>query len=200
MERPVESELLELIRNGDFKAFEVLFRLYYPRPCAYAHFYLPEESDAEDIVQDLFVSLWCRRRDLQIRTSLSAYLQRAVRNRCLNFIRRYKSRRLLRGDETRSEFFSDVCSVESDSLLPSDPLEMCEIENRISLIVQGLPEKCRRVFELSRFEGLDYLQIALKLGISPNTVKVHIFKALTRLREGLSEFLPVFVFFFCLFG
>lgn len=107
-----------------------------------------------------------------------------MRNRSLNYIRDRKKHSIL--EHVKEEDFAEVNTA----------LETSELEQRIELAIQSLPEKCRRVFELNRMEGLKYAQIAEKMGISIKTVEAQMSKALSVLREHLREFLMLIFFMF----
>jgi RNA polymerase sigma-70 factor (ECF subfamily) len=137
---------------------------------------------AEEIVQEVFIKLWERREELEFNSSVKSYLFRAVHNTSLNYLRHLKVR-----EEHRqyAEERHQLLSMEY-----SDGLEEKELENRIWDAIGRLPEQCARIFQMSRFEGLKYREIADKLGISPKTVEVQMGKALRRLREDLKDYLP----------
>ena len=131
-------------------------------------------TEAEEVVQDLFVKIWERRMELVVETSLKHDLFRSVRNQCLNLIRRDKVRQLhamkLR-DALLSEDAPEDYSISPEKLL------------RIEEGIASLPEKRQEIFRLNREEGLKYREIAEKLGISVKTVEAQMGAALKSLRE-----------------
>ena len=161
--------------------FEGVFREHYGALCQYACNMLRDRDDAEEEVQALFLAFWERRETILISTSLKAYLYRSVHNRCLNRIKHLSIR-----DEHRQH----VTYVgEASTLSPMDALAGQELGERIEVAMKQLPEQCRRVFYLSRFEELRYGEIAERLGISAKTVENQIGKALRILRLELADFL-----------
>ena len=168
------------IATGDRNAFESLFRLHYRALCAFAIGYVKDPDRAEDLVQDLFFRLWLDREKVQITTSIKAYLYASVRNRCLTEIK--SGGRLV------------VLNEDADDRPQEDVLSEDEHTERIARVqaaIEELPEERRKVFKLSRYEGLKYQEIAERLGISVKTVENQMGKALKTLREELSDLVPL---------
>jgi RNA polymerase sigma-70 factor (ECF subfamily) len=169
--------------EGGITAFEMLFRTYYQPLCNYAYSFLQDRQDAEEIVQSTFLLVWEKRETLAIRTSVKPYLYAMVRNACLNVIKHEKIKQRHAGEEM--------------ALAPRshDPVTQTiasnELEHRITLAMEDLPEQCRMVFKLSRFEELRYAEIAKELNISVKTVENHMGKALKIMREKLKDYLPM---------
>jgi RNA polymerase sigma-70 factor (ECF subfamily) len=182
-----EKYLIESIKKGDQESFEFLFKSYYSGLCKYARNIIHNETIAEDLVMDIFVKLWEAESSLLISSSISGYLYQSVHNHCLNWL----TRKHKRFSELNSETIERL-----NSLLPpdtsSDPLQnmnYTELNNKIVQSIDKLPEECRKIFILSRTEELSHKQIAEHLGISENTVKVQIYRALIKLRILLKEYL-----------
>ena len=171
----------------DKSAFEELFRSLFPGLVIFARKYVPDQDTAKEIVHNVFLNLWEKREKVDTRASLKSYLFTSVHNRCLNFIRDEKK-------FDRDEFlFQRLDSTEfADG---TDRLEEQELEQRIFDALQALPEKCREVFTLNRFEGLKYGEVAEKLGISVKTVEAQMSKALKILREKLADYLTILILF-----
>jgi RNA polymerase sigma-70 factor (ECF subfamily) len=179
-ERNIEIKL-------DKSAFEELFRSFFPSLVLFAQKYLPDQDTAKEIVHNVFINLWEKRQQVDTGSPLKSYLFTSVHNRCLNYIRDQKK---FDKDET---LFQRLDSAEfSDGV---DRLEEQELEQRIYDALQALPEKCREVFMLNRFEGLKYAEIAEKLSISVKTVETQMSKALKILREKLIDYLGVIILF-----
>lgn len=145
---------------------------------------MKDQGLAEDIVQELFISLWNRRESLQIRTSLQTYLFTSNRYQIIKAVRsRVQNSSLFQNLEERI-----LTSSDSDALLYSK-----ELRDRVTKIVSQLPEKCREIFLLSREQQLSNTEIARKLNISVKTVENQITIALRKIREALGilmAFLP----------
>lgn len=165
----------------DKDSFEKLFRSFFPPLMVFAKKILVDEDDAREVVQQVFISVWEKRQEIDLSTSLKTYLFTAVHNRSLNVIRDRKKFSSVDVPDVAGEW--DVSSV----------IESMELEERIMEVVRSLPEKCREVFEMNRFDGLKYSEIAVRLNISVKTVENQMSKALKILREKLSKFMTILV-------
>jgi RNA polymerase sigma-70 factor (ECF subfamily) len=170
--------ILSGIRNGEKKAFDLLFEHYYSNLCNYAASVVHDHDVAEDIVQDLFAELWVNHKQITIRSSLYSYLLRSTRNACLDHLKHLKVR-----EKFQSEVQSELSVAFDDNLI------LAEILHRMNEIIEQLPDQCKRIFKLSRFDNLKYREIAKLLGISENTVDTQIRRALNKLKHDLSDYL-----------
>lgn len=170
------------IRAGDCRAFEALFREYYEPLCGFAQSQLQDPEAAEDLVQDLLLDLWRRRRQLRPRQSLRAYLFGAVRNQC---IKRIKHRQVRRRWEREEKQKTPPRGAD-----PEEGFRYRELRRAMQEGVAELPERRRQVYVLSRQHGLTYKEIAAAMDISPKTVESQMVKALKFLRERLGPLLP----------
>lgn len=172
--------------NGDEKEFKSLFDLLYVGMVQQATFYTNDFAVAEDVVQEIFVRLWEKRDELKEVQNLQGYLLLSVKNRCLNYLEhqqvvdKYKQYCLLQEVQDNNE--------DSEQF----------IEN-VGRLLEKLPEKRRRVLEMSVLEAKSYAEIAELLGISLNTVKDHVKKAYAFLREELRQNISLPVLFFVLY-
>jgi RNA polymerase sigma-70 factor (family 1) len=174
-----EQDTIQAIRQGKITVFEQVFREYYAPLTRFAGGMIKREAEAEEIVQELFFTLWEKRESLSINTSIRSYLYQSTRNRCLN---------ALKHQQVRNRHQQEVKYTQASLVqLPEEP---SELGDRIQAAIQSLPDRCREVFELSRFEGLKYREIADLLNISPKTVEVQMGKALRELRKQLADYLP----------
>lgn len=180
----LQTENLSL---GDITAFEMLFRTYYQPLCNYAYTFLQDREDAEEVVQSTFLLVWEKKDALAIRTSVRPYLYAMVRNACLNVIKHEKIKQRHAGEELA------LADRSHDSV--SHTVASNELEYRIKEAMEALPEQCRMVFKLSRFEELKYSEIAAQLSISVKTVENHMGKALKIMREQLKDYLPLIIVF-----
>jgi RNA polymerase sigma-70 factor (ECF subfamily) len=171
----------------DQQNFEKIFKAYFPALMAFSRKILGNEDDAREVVHQVFINLWERRSEIDLSTSLKSYLFTAVNNRSLNVIR------------DRKKFSSEEVPDLAENWDVSAELESMELEERIREAISGLPERCRVIFELNRFEGLSYGDIAKELDISIKTVENQMSKALKILREQLSNYLSL-LFWFVLYA
>jgi RNA polymerase sigma-70 factor, ECF subfamily len=188
-----EKYIIDSIKSGDKKAYEMLFKGYYSNLCKYARNIVRNEATAEDLVMDIFIKIWESGTELVINTSLPGYLYRCVHNHCLNYLTRKHKQFIELNDETIDRL---------NKIIPPDMLDdananmnLTVLQSKIEKGIEQLPEACRKIFVMSRTEELSHNEIANRLNISENTVKVQIYRALVKLRLHLQEFLPgMFIF------
>lgn len=172
-----EEELLERIAKNDKSAFELVFREHYADLCKFGAKYVRDTTVAEEIVQEVFINIWDRRDKLNISTSVKAYLFTAVRNRSFNYIK------LQLPKEQNKVELTNVANVDLDS--GSDKELKEELYKQVQQAIDGLPNKCRIIFDLSRNAGMTYKEIAEELDLSVKTVENQVGHALRKLREQL---------------
>ncbi|MDR0758393.1 MAG: RNA polymerase sigma-70 factor [Tannerella sp.] len=179
---PDEYDLIAALKEGNAQAFSLIFNAWYRDLVLFAGNCLAQQAACEDIVQSVFLKLWSERATLVIDTSLKSWLLRAVRNACLDEIRH------------RNVVFEHESYVLS-SLRPDDLVDTenyvlySELQRHLHRALERMPEAYREAFELNRFEGLKYREIAGKLNVSERTVEDRIGKAISFLRKYLREFL-----------
>ncbi|HEY4208763.1 MAG TPA: RNA polymerase sigma-70 factor [Puia sp.] len=173
-----ESILIEGLRKGDMHAFERLFREYYELLCLFAHRYIDNMPVSEEIVADAYAAVWERRETLLISTSFRAYIYRAVRNRCLNHIKHQRIEQAYL-DHVRQHYHL------SDEGVGSAREE--ELSREVEEAIESLPERCRQIFKMSRYDDLRYVDIAKMLQLSPKTVERQMMIALEKLRRQLKH-------------
>lgn len=181
-----EQYLLRRLKQGDADAFTLLFRRYYKDLVLFGGVFLPDQAVCEDIVQSIFLKLWKDRSALAIETSLKSFLLKSVRNSCLDEIRH-----------------SNVKREHESYVITHNVLEHVDTENyilysdlyqQLQQALDKLPDAYREAFEMNRFEGLKYREIAERLEVSERTVEVRISKAIELLRQYLKDFLPLFIY------
>ena len=173
--------LLSAVQRGDQKAFDTLFRRYYPMLCAYGHRFV-ELEDAEEIVEDSLLWIWENRETLVIDSSLNSYLFKMVYRRALN--------KLAHIDATQradTRFYEEM----QEMLQDTDYYQIEELAKRIEDAVAALPESSREAFVMHRFRDMSYKEIAETLGVSPKTIDYRIQQALKQLRVDLKDYLPL---------
>jgi len=174
-----DQQVIDLLQTDSDKAIELLFRMHYAFLCKTVIRIVPDPVFVEDLVQDVFYELWKKRENIVINTSIRAYLKRAAINKTLNHIR---SQKMKFDDEAPQH------DLKSNQISSQRKLETDELQNVINQAISELPERCRIVFSLSRFEELSYREIADSLDISIKTVENQISKALKILREKLAPY------------
>ncbi len=172
-----DIQLIRRIKENDEDAFDSLFRRYYKYLVVVAYQYIKDDHKAKDIVQDVFHDLWKRRSGLEI-VNTKAFLRRAAINGCLANMRKGK----------RISFDTDeVNSDGSSKNYVEEEINFNELNQVVRKIVDLLPERCREIFELSRFEQLSHKEIAQRLDISVKTIENQMTKALKIFRSQLKE-------------
>lgn len=170
---PIPKEKLAL--------FETTFKTYFKALHAYAITIVKDAMAAEEIVQNVFYKVWKNQEAIEIQQSLTAYLYRCVYNDGLNH---------LKHEKVKATYQNYAAQHMSHSNNASERVRAKELETRLDAALKELPEQCRTIFQMSRFEELKYMQIADRLGISVKTVENQMGKALKLLRLKLADFLP----------
>jgi RNA polymerase sigma-70 factor (family 1) len=170
-----DQELFGLIKEGDDNAFSEIYKRYWKDMYHNACKILRNEDLAQDIVQEVFISLWNRRTELTVQHPKS-YLQQSTRFAVLKAIRNLKM----------DEQFNNRLREITTELITDDPLLFKEQQEILHKLLAELPEDCKEVFRMSREEQLTYKQIAEKLAISEKSVERRISKSLKFLRENMS--------------
>jgi RNA polymerase sigma-70 factor, ECF subfamily len=172
---------IEGIRNGDEAAFDALFRAFYPRLCSYVARLTRSPHVAEELVQEVFASIWERRRDWEPQGSVDQYLFRAAKNRALKYVRR---------QEVRSRVKGEIEAGSRDRpATPEELLVLDEISAAAQEAIDSLPDQRRHIFLLSREGALTYREIAELLNISVKTVETQMARALKAIRTVLLPYL-----------
>ncbi|PRD57101.1 RNA polymerase sigma-70 factor [Sphingobacterium gobiense] len=177
-----DQELLELVYQGDRRAFTVIYDRYWKKLFVIASNRLSELEEAEEIVQDIFVSLWTRRHQLNITSTLSRYLAVSVKYRVFTAINK---------SYTQKQYIDSLMDTSSIDDSTQELLAFEELQRELEYYVAGLPEKCQLVFRMSREQGYSQKQIAKKLQISEKTVEAHLGKAFKTLRAKLNSFMTL---------
>ena len=181
-----ELFLYEELKRGKEYAFDFFFNYYYPGLCVYAQKMISlSEEQAKDIVQDVFVKFWNDREKLNIQFSVRSYLFVSVKNKCFDFLR--KKNRNIKFEEITVEH--DITDESFETYILS------ELQTLFNKSLNKLPERCREIFELSRFHGLKNREIAAKLNLSEKTVENQVTKALHILKEELKDYLTLLALF-----
>jgi RNA polymerase sigma-70 factor (ECF subfamily) len=164
------------IKGGSEKAFNKAFDLYYSSLCYFANNLLHDFDLSRSIVQQVFVDLWIKRDKLLV-NSLRSYLYQSVHNSALDVLKHKK---------VETQYLSLLDKGEPEEM--TDLMEEAELADRINRAIQNLPEKCREIFVMCRFDELKYAEIAARLNISVKTVEMQIGIALKKLRIELSDY------------
>ena len=178
--------------------FEYIYIYYFPKMKRFAREYVLSDEDAENIVQDVFLELWEKKEILSLQLNVIAYLFTAIRNRCINFLRR--SMIAKNAENKLQEEYKLTLQMKYYSLeaFNQEIFQEKDVEHILSKAIDTLPEKCREIFILSKIKGKKQKDIATELNISVNTVETQISIAYKKLRNELKEHFPLFYFLLCL--
>lgn len=191
--KQIDKHIIERISAGDERAFSSLYDAYYTYLCTIAVYYVFDRSEANEVVNDLFVHLWNHRSELP--DHIHTYMIRSVQNRCQNHIRASQTReRVL--DQHRQQLLNYQEEFILSNYNPLQNMENAEIEQQIRAVAGQLPPKCRAVFENYFFEGKSIDDIAEEMNISVNTVRVQIQNAISRMRPSLQHLIYMLSVFY----
>lgn len=168
-------------KAGTIETFEEVFHAYYKALVVYARTILKDTDEAEDIVQQVFITIWEKRSSMEVHTSLRALLYKSVHNACLNKIKQ---------QAVRTKYAADA-QHNIPKMAADDGIQQKELQKSIEMALSTLPEQCGRIFRMSRFDQLKYQEIADQLGLSVKTVENQMGKALKIMKEQLKDYLPI---------
>jgi RNA polymerase sigma-70 factor (ECF subfamily) len=176
-----EADCVTKIRDGDAGAFEELFNTYCQQLINFTRNYVIDKQVAENIVQDVFVRIWQRRKKLDPSKMIKSYLYTSVKNEALKQLRQL---------EIEKKSHERILESYEDSR-PEKEIEGKEIGFYVNRAIDELPEKCREIFIMNRYDNLKYAEIADILDISVKTVETQMGRALKKLREKLKPIFPL---------
>lgn len=162
--------------------FERVFKENFKNLHAYACSILKDQDDAEEMVQNVFYKLWEKKEKIDELQSVQAYLYRSVYNECMNFVKHEKVKAAY---EAHAVHHGDMAGGMTDNK------GVKELERRLAEAMNDLPEQCRTIFQMSRFEELKYREIADRMGLSVKTIENQMGKALKIMRTKLADYLTV---------
>lgn len=184
MEKAAINKAFKIETKADF---EKLFETHYNNLCAYANNFIKDVDASEEVVQEVLFKLWTNKDSIIITSSVQSYLFRAVRNASLNVLKHVNIR-----EDYKVQNELDMQDIQSTE----DEMIVSELEVKIREAINQLPIERKKVFLLSRYDGLKYKEIAEKLNISVSTVEGQMVKALKFLRTELKDYLPWVILFF----
>jgi RNA polymerase sigma-70 factor (ECF subfamily) len=181
-----DEKLFELFKQGDTHAYKIIYDRFTPVLYTHGYKFLRDHDEVKDVIQDLFMSIWNKRNEIQLSSSLSAYLYSAAKNRILDRIAY---------NDVRSRYEASLQGfIDQGHWATDQKVRENELQLLIEQEIKALPAKMREVFELSRRDHLSYKQIAEQLDISDKTVKKHVSTAIKVLRVKLRSIHILFYF------
>lgn len=175
-----EDRWVRAINRGDEKAYEEMYKFYYPRLGQFLLRYLPSKKEAEDVIHNLFFRVWKNRAKLKPQGTLRAYLYTAARNQALKHLGRNK--------DHRHSDLADYPHLQGEERYPEEKIEYKEFAAAFRNAVKQLPERRRHIFLLHREDHLTYREIADVLDISVKTVETQMSRSIKFLSEKLAHF------------
>lgn len=172
-------------QSNEEQAFELIFRKYYVRLCGFANKFIANQAEAEEIVQEVFLNIWSKRDRLKLDNEIKPYLFKSVQNLCFNFVEHQK---------VIDNYYSVIEVVYRNQKEDFDTYEsvlFTEFQAKVDEAIGSLPDECRKIFRMSREEGLKYNEIASKLGLSVKTVETQMSRALSKLKTELKDYLCI---------
>lgn len=187
-----EEQLVAFLRLGDHAAFTEIYNRYWEVMTDSAFQRLRSREDVEEVVQEVFVNLYIRREEISPKSTLEAYLKTALKFKLIDAYRAQKVH--------FSHIENLVQEANSVPVAIDVQMDVNELRKRVRSAADRLPEKCREVFIMSRYEQLSHQEIALKVGITVSTVKKHLYRAMEILREEFkNNHLDLMIFFLLVF-
>ncbi len=187
----IEENFDNRVNDNEVKAFEIVFKSHYVKLTLFANRFLNDIDVSEEIVSEALTVLWEKRDTIASSSNITAYLYKMVQNKCMNYIKHLK---------IENEYVNYMIRNKLIDELPehlTDPYQEKELSVQIRMAINSLPERCRQVFEMSRFEYLKNREIAERLNISQKTVERQITIALEKLRRSL-EYIMTMVLLYLL--
>jgi RNA polymerase sigma-70 factor (ECF subfamily) len=178
VEDQFDSTNMERLRQGDIDVFEELFRVHFSPLLQFAFEYVNDVADAENIVQEVLYNVWKNRRYVNPQLNIKTYLFTAVKNQSLKYLKHQK---------VHHNFVVKQVSLHTDDDSPEKLLLYKELETAVQTVIDNLPDKCRMIFCMNRFDRLTYKEIATIQGISIKTVEKYMTRAFKILRRQLSH-------------
>lgn len=187
-----DKELVQLLKEGDEKAFELIFNQYFEGLCLFSKTITKNHEAAQDIVEEVFLSVWVNCKINPVTTSIKSYLYQSVYNNSLKHISRLR-KGVVSLDDPSYVFHDRELLAPLTPDYPVANLITRELEEKAEAAIQSLPDQCRQIYLLNRDEDLKYNEIAERLGVTVGTVKTQMSRAFTKLREELKDYLYLFL-------
>lgn len=185
----MEAEFLlqEIVQNNNEGAFKVLFKRYYPALCLYCKRYIDDRHAREDIVQEVFITLWNKRNEIVWDNSAIYYLKACAKNSCLNYLTHQSYEQKYIKDYTTK---TPAYDKDGDNVYT-----LAELQRLLRESLEKVSEECRKVYIMSYMQGKSNIEIAELMGISTKTVERYKKKSIEHLKKDLKDYLPLFLCF-----
>jgi len=186
-----DEDLMMEIKAGNMLAFDLLYKKYCGRIYKFGYSLLKSKEEAENLLQEVFLSLWEHRFNVENNASVKSFLFTVTYNSAISFLRKKAK---------DNEFFKYLKSLQEPSDVPVDvALNYRELETRLEEIINGLPQRQKEIYLMHKVEGLKYAEIAERLSLSVNTIENHMARALRTIRDKLGSYSLMGLLFWFLF-
>lgn len=172
-----ETDLWLKVCKGDINAFNLLFKNHYKSLCVSALLLIKDEKVAEDVVQDVFLKIWNKRKELEFVSNFNSYLYISVKNACLDQLRK-----------TRHTDDINEVEISDEALDPFHSVRIKELSKQLKEATDSLPIQCKVIFEMVYVDGKKYQEVANELGVSINTIKTQLKRALAKMRVIMEKY------------
>nr|WP_321485460.1 RNA polymerase sigma-70 factor [uncultured Draconibacterium sp.] len=185
-------ELVKLLKKGDITAFDIIYKKYSRRLYGFVFGYVKQETDTEEIVQEVFLKIWKSRNKINVYSSFESFLFTVAHNATVN---------VLKKRAIEQKYVDHVKSLQQidNTYELTDEIQYKELVAKYQDLLKELSPRQKEIFHLSREEGLSHKEIAEKLGISTNTVKNHLVATISFLKKRIDNGLIISGLFVCLF-
>ncbi|TGV00953.1 RNA polymerase sigma factor [Flavivirga rizhaonensis] len=169
--------LSKKLKSGDKKAYDFLMDTYYGKLCSYARSLINDKNKAEDIVQNVMVTIWVNRKKINYTSSVRSYLYKSVYN---EFIAEFR--------KNVKVIYLEKKYIEAiDLVIENESLDIDRLMTIVNKEINNLPTKCREIFILNKKEGLTHQEISEHLNISIKTIEGHMTRAFKLLNKKLGD-------------
>lgn len=172
-----ETDLWLKVCGGDVDAFGLLFKKHYKSLCISALLLVKDEKIAEDVVQDVFLKIWSKKDELKQISNISSYLYISVKNACLDHLRKIK----------HTDDINEI-EISDEALDPFHSVRIKELSKHLQEATDSLPTQCKVIFEMVYIDGKKYQEVADELGVSINTIKTQLKRALEKMRAIMKKY------------
>lgn len=178
--KPISDKTIEDLRQGNHKAFELVFVTYFNKIKCFINSYIKSEDDAEELAEELFVNLWYNRLSIDPSRSFHSFIHTIARNSSINY---------LKHQTVHASYLNNTSAADHKSYSSEDDLIAQETALLIEMAIEKMPNQRKQIYQLSRKEGLSNEEIAARLNLSKSNVESHLSLALKDIRKAILSFL-----------
>lgn len=184
----MKRRLIKKKKTNEEEDFEVVFRKYFTKLVYFAMEYVADFETAREITQETMVTLWDKRHELNLKKDLSGYLYTLVKNRALNHLKHQLAIKKYQ-NYAQHRYLDYLLNQTALNNFSFNYIEYKQLSKAIQEAVDSLPEKCKNVFIMSRYDGFSHREIAEKMNISVKTIENHIAVAIKKIKRHIFEFI-----------